>query len=112
MGIKPCFAILTLHNIKEALLRESPENTTQETVKLNRSMLLSSAVFWLLVPLCWVPVLTADTTPGEKDLGLGVLAVVCLLLSFAVGVIALILTGLCLADYVQRRRHSRASSTS
>jgi hypothetical protein len=112
IGIKPCFAILPLHSIKEALLQESSEDTTQEAVKLNRSMILSSASFWLLVPLCWVPVLTADTTPGEKNLGLGVLAMVCLLVSFAVGAIALILTGLCLADYLQRRRHARASLTS
>lgn len=70
----------------------------------------ASVVGWFLVvgPLCWGPVLAADTTQGEKNLGIGVLALACVLLSFVVGVIALLLTSLCLADYVQRRRRYRA----
>lgn len=70
-------------------------------------MLLWSIGVWLLVPICWIPALVAETAPGDKDLGLGVLAMPCVLLSFAVGVVALILTILCLADYVQRRHRSR-----
>jgi hypothetical protein len=80
-------------------------------MKLNRSMLLWSIGFWLLVPICWVPVLAAHTTPGEKDLGLGVVAMGCVLLSLGVGIVALILTLLCLADYLQRRHQSRRDLT-
>ena len=90
-------------------LRGYLKSAGQENAKVNRSILLWSIVFWLLIPICWIPVLAAHTTPGEKDLGLGILAMMCVLLSLALGVVALILTALCIADYLQRRHKSRMS---
>lgn len=58
-------------------MRKPADHALQEKVRLDRSMLLWSIGFWLLVPICWVPVIAADSTPGEKDLGLGVLAMAC-----------------------------------
>lgn len=78
------------------------KSAAQETVRVNRPMLLWSIGFWLLVPVCWIPILVANGTPGEKDLGVGVLVMTCVLVSLATGAIALILTVLCVADYVQR----------
>ena len=85
-------------------MRKPADHALQEKVRLDRSMLLWSIGSWLLVPICWVPVIAADSTPGEKDLGLGVLAMACVFLSFVIAIIALILTLFCLAEYVQRRR--------
>jgi hypothetical protein len=100
---------LELAQYRRGTLRRYLTSTAQEVVRINRSMLLWSIGFWLLVPICWIPVLVADTTPWEKDLGLGVLAMACVLLSLAVAAVALILTFLCIADYVQRRHKSRTS---
>ena len=92
-------------------LQENLKHDARQNVKVNRSMVASSIGFWLLVPACWLPVLLADTTPGEKDLGLGVLAIGCILTACIVGFVALILTSLCVADYLQRSRKARVGPT-
>ncbi len=40
---------------------------------------------WSMVPICWIPIMLASLAPsGEKDLGLGVLAMSCVLASIGV----------------------------
>lgn len=92
-------------------LQENLKHDARQNVKVNRSMAAWSIGFWLIVPACWLPVLLAETTPGGKDLGLGVLAMGCILTSCVVGFVAFILTSLCVADYVQRSRKARVGPT-